>query len=288
MIHTYRSLVPQLHSTADIAIAWFAKEWGISMNGVKIEAQIHRDVDFRPTFSVKANDCSTLCVEVRDSVYAPILDSFVLRCQSLGLPAKLIVAVPNGSVAGGRAEELKTAKRFGIGVLEVDEHGGAIIQQPLLLSLTALQPIDRLAFPSKYRQSLALAEQMFRDGYPEKGCAAVYDELEALFRKFAAKAVAGSWLTAPLTTDLKKSPPWGKLIKEVDTKLKRGGCPCPKEVSETLMAQIQGITPFRNETGHKPKDIAARTKRDRELRTRFESAVNLLLAFITATKGLRL
>ena len=41
-------------------------------------------------------------------------------------------------------------------------------------------------------------------------------------------------------------------------------------------------------TGHKPKNRAARIKRDRELRTRFESAIDVLRDFANALRPLRI
>jgi len=55
---------------------------------------------------------------------------------------------------------------------------------------------------------------------------------------------------------------------------------CPK-VSRPLLARILGITEHRNELGHKPRNRAARVKRDQELRTRFEAAADLLFDVAT-------
>jgi hypothetical protein len=49
-----------------------------------------------------------------------------------------------------------------------------------------------------------------------------------------------------------------------------------------------GVTPHRNESGHKPKNQQQLTKRDMQLRTRFEGAADLLSEFLTAAKSLNI
>lgn len=61
---------------------------------------------------------------------------------------------------------------------------------------------------------------------------------------------------------------------------------CPG-LTPAFLARIHGVTPHRNESGHKPANEELLKKRDRELRTRFESAVDLLGDLIVAVKPLR-
>jgi hypothetical protein len=58
-------------------------------------------------------------------------------------------------------------------------------------------------------------------------------------------------------------------------------------LTTAFLAKIHGVTPHRNESGHKPRSEAELKKRDRELRTRFEAAVDLLRDLIVAVKPLR-
>lgn len=54
----------------------------------------------------------------------------------------------------------------------------------------------------------------------------------------------------------------------------------------TIQALMSGTTGLRNESGHKPKNRADLIKRDSQLRTRFESAADLLLELCDAVKQL--
>src|SRR5258706_496920 len=121
----------------------------------------------------------------------------------------------------------------GVGVIEVDEGSGLIIQNALSLSLTAVRPIDVGQFPKKYR------EQLFRDGTPEKACSLIYDEIECLFRKAARKTNAKGWW--PNANNLKiDTVSWATLIKDWDKNLNRPNCPCPG-LNPTFAARILGI-----------------------------------------------
>jgi hypothetical protein len=59
----------------------------------------------------------------------------------------------------------------------------------------------------------------------------------------------------------------------------------PKQ-SKALWAKIVSLTTARNESGHEPRTMKERVARDRELRTRFEDATDVLRNLIEATKDL--
>ena len=286
MSFVYTILPPPLHPTADTAMKWFMENWGISKGAVTVEGQIHQDVELRPTLSAPTKDHHILCVEASENVYANHLDASVLGCMRHGLPVKLYVAVPKDAKDPNYAQNIRAAKRAGVGVIEIDGSSGLIIQSALSLSLSALRPIDIRRFPKKYRHGLSHAEQTFRDGTPEKACSLVYDEIESLFRKAAKRTFVKGWWPNSRKLDIENGP-WATLINDWNQHLDRHQCPCPS-LKHAFVSRILGITPYRNESGHKPKDTKALIKRDQQLRTRFEDAVDLFADFIEATKPLKI
>lgn len=285
MSFEYRLLAPSLHATADAAIAWFINEWGIIKSRVEVETAFDSDINLRPTFVVPLGDGGLLCIEVSENIYSNTLDSVVLRCRDKGLPVLLVVAAPKDINDGEYSKKIKDAKRAGVGVLEVDSKSGQFVQNPLSLSLTGVRPLQLSDFPARYRQSLQNAHQMFRDGQPSKACSLVYDELEAVCRAFAKKCSQKKlWQKGRLNLD--KSP-WATIMTSINQSLDRKN-PLTKKLSTSLVARVIGITGHRNESGHKPTNLKDRTKRDQELRTRFESSVDLLREFLETTKGFRL
>src|SRR5438105_3176353 len=126
---------------------WFMDNWGISKNAVTVEGQIHQDVELRPTLSASTKDHHVLCIEASESVYANHLDASVLGCMRYGLPVKLYVAVPKEAKDPNYAQNLRAARRAGVGVIEIDGSSGLIIQSALSLSLNAVRPIYVRKFP---------------------------------------------------------------------------------------------------------------------------------------------
>jgi hypothetical protein len=226
-----------------------------------------------------------LCIEVSQSVYANHLDACVISCVRHGLPVKLYVAVAKGAKDPNYAQNLRAAKRAGVGVIEIDGTAGMIVQNALPLSLSAVRPIDVLRFPKRYRHNLSQAEQTFRDGTPEKACSLIYDEVESLFRKAARKTYDKGWWPNNGNLNIDKVP-WANLLRDWDRHINRSACHCP-ELNSTFIARILGITPHRNDSGHKPKNMNALIKRDQQLRTRFENAVDLFADLVEAVKPLK-
>ena len=58
-------------------------------------------------------------------------------------------------------------------------------------------------------------------------------------------------------------------------------------LSHQMWANVLAITRHTNETGHSPKTMAQRKRRDLEMRTRFEHAADVLRDVIQGTKNFR-
>jgi hypothetical protein len=280
----YRFLATPLHSTADAAIEWFQKQWGIKRNSIEIEEPVRPDIDFRPTFKAQTHDFHMLCVEVAESIYNNSLDSFALACLTHALPVQLYVAVPKDIQDQDYPKKLKSAQRAGVGIIEVDGSSGRVIQSAVSFSIGALRPVVVTDFPAKYRQSVQQAEQTFRSGQPVKACSLIYDELESACRRLAARCEkAKLWKRGKLNID---KAPWAMLMESLQT-LNRNDARS-KPVTKALINRVSGVTEMRNDSGHKPHNQRTLIKRDLELRTRFEGAVDLLRDFVEAGKKLKI
>jgi hypothetical protein len=277
----YRILAPGLNDTADAAIQWFISHWGLKRSKIVLEKPFHKDISYRPTFAVPLDDGHIFCLDVAGSIYSNTLDSVVLDCMHNGLPVKFVVAYPKQKDPD-YSTKLKSAKRAGVGILEVDGQSGVVIQAPVSLSLVGLRPFKPDLLPKRYRHPLQHADQTFRDGEPNKACSLVYDELEGACRKLAEKcAQRGLWAPGGLVL---KSSPWANIMESLDRGLTRSDADA-RRLTQTLIARIIGVIPYRNESGHRPKNLKERMKRDQELRTRFEGGVDLLRELVEASKG---
>jgi hypothetical protein len=109
-------------------------------------------------------------------------------------------------------------------------------------------------YPARYRLVLTQAEATFRQGNPAKGCSEIYDEIEALTRRIAKRTLKlGLWKAskpggAIPKMDLDKDP-WAAVVEMLMSQLDPG---YPPKIPKAQLAHILGLTPHRNDTGHKP------------------------------------
>jgi hypothetical protein len=285
----YTILPEPLHPIADLAITYFVKRRGVSGATVKVEKPVDErlSLDYRPTFTAKTTDHYILCIDVGESVYHNSLDAFVLDCINKSLPVKLFIAIPKGNKDPEFSKKFNAARDRGVGVLEVDSHSTQVVLEALPLSLAGVRPIAVQDFPAKLRENLNRAETIFRNGSPDKACSLIFDEIESICRSLGKKTYTNNCWSPTTTLNFKfESDPWAKLMVLLDDHLDVKKAKCPR-LTKAFLARIHGITPHRNESGHKPINEEALKKRDREIRTRFESAVDLLYDLVAAVKPLR-
>jgi len=215
------------------------------------------------------------------------MDGFVLDSQRLGLPIKFSIAIPKDSPPDVAAL-LRRAKSLGVGVLEVGPNGGChVFDSPLSLSLTGLRRVEPNRFPQRYRQPLLDAEDTFLNGDPVKGCSRVFEEIEGFTRRLAVKASKRGLLNPSAKTvgtpNFAKDS-WKSLLDYLKKHLNYTAF---TGMTDQLISRIIGLTPYRNQTEHKVSTRQALIRRDLQLRTRFEDALDALEELVIATKGLR-
>ncbi len=281
-VYLPKSLVP----TAERVVEYFRDNHGIG--NFRVEEEIGPDLSFRPTLQALTTDHYYLCVEVNESPYPALLEPVVLDCVTQGLPVKLFVAFPSDPLPADYKARVDRARAHGIGVLEVSPNRTVAIHPALPLSLVGLRPRPKKEFPARYRAPLASAEDTFRNGSPAQGCLLVQQEIERLSRKITKKTQAKA-LWRPLKPG-EKAPKfsdktaWARVMEIALDHIDLKRCPTP---DRALLNRIAGMTTQRNEGGHKPTNLKALIKRDREARTRFESAVDTLYDLIDQSRYLR-
>jgi hypothetical protein len=283
----YRALAEALVPTAEAVRKHFMTAKGVRK--FKAEAEVGPSFSYRPTLLGESEDYSLVAIEVNEGVYTDSLGVFVLECLGDGLPISLFVAAPAG---GGDAQLMglvRQAKRKGFGVVEV--HGKTVrpLVPALSLSLTGLRPIDYKRFPKASRQRLAQAEETFLNGDPAKGCGRVYDLIELRTRSIAIEIDRlGLWKGSASSKSRPKfnfgKGPWAKLIELVNDYADFAQFPTHGlHIDKALWGRIRGLTPHRNESGHEPSTREELQERNRQLRTRFEHAVDALEALAKAS-----
>lgn len=283
---TYGFLSLALHPVADAAQEFLKSEWGIQPSKILVEREFEKDVPV-PTLHARDRENYIIGVEVSDSPYPPQLDAMVLDCVRLGLPVKLYVATPEQKTIDQK--QLQRAKDTGVGVLIVNSTGCKQFERALSLSLTGVQK-RASEFPKKYRGVMSDAYTTFVQGDPSKACSTVYDEIEAVGRKICSKVTRkGWWKTgSPVAPDASKpAVSWKSIAAFLRNHFDPKAANSP-QMDGYILAQVEGTVGHRNQSGHKPKTLAALKKRDKELRTRFEHGVNTLFDLLEAAGPLRI
>jgi hypothetical protein len=283
---SYRYLPGQLQPTAD-AVADFLRD-SRGLQRLKVEEEINKKLGYRPTFHALTGDHYYVCVEVLESPFSATLESVVSDCMQQSLPVKLFVAFPGGPEIPDYKKKVDRAREKGVGVIEVTDVECKVIYEALALSLISVRPIDKSNYPPKYIAALTEAETTFRNGSPVKGCSILYDEIELLTRAVARRTKAKGMWRSPRPGEkarrisLEKGK-WQKVVETLMDWLDWGKC----NYLRHSLQRILTIIPHRNESGHKPQAVAARVKRDRELKTRFEVAADILADFVAVARPLR-
>jgi hypothetical protein len=289
---TFQFLAPSLQSTAEQVAGFLKSQHGVK--GILAEAEVEKNIAYRPTLVGKAQDHYVICVDVTDVGFSTSLESFVADCSNAGLPVKCYLAFPQGiDDTAFRAIQRKASAR-GVGVIEVSDAGCTIISGAVPLMMSAVRRPDLKSFPTKFRAPLSEAESTLRSGDAAKACSRVYDEIEQLTRRLAEK-INQQGLWRQLRQGEKrprmnfKTGAWSKLMDllqhHIDYTRARV---VSSSLTPALVAQIVGLVPHRNETGHKPSNKKQLIKRDSQLRTRFEHAVDRLQDVIQAVRPFRI
>jgi hypothetical protein len=96
------------------------------------------------------------------------LDAFVVGCLQLGLPVKLFVAVTKGIRDPNLSHNLKSAKLAGVGLIEVDDSSGVVMQDAVSLSLTGVRPLKVSQFPKNIGIAFLTPNRHFVMGLPRR------------------------------------------------------------------------------------------------------------------------
>ena len=286
----YRVLSDHLHETAAAAKRHFSRDRGI--NGLKVEVGIDERIEYAPTFSGTSVDHHHVCIDVAESLSSLLRNNFVSECEKLGLPVRVYVVLPKGTIYADYIHDVKFAQKTGLGVIEIDPatSNAEVLNEALSLSVTGLRNFDMKGYPAKLRQAIQKAVATFKNGEPNKACSSVYDEVEALSRQIALHCKRNGYLSHSIGSENKilRKTGWATLMDTLRRNLDRSNQIVRSALPAQLIAAVYSITPHRNQSGHKPSTRSVLKSRDARLRTRMENAVDLLLELVTAAKAIGL
>lgn len=267
----FRALSESLRGTANGAAKYFSEERGLK--SIVSEKAVDTFPEYAFTLSGTTPDYRDVCIEVSESPYPSLLENVVLDCKSRSVPISLYSSFPERQEPPANYKErVDRARMHGVGIVEITAGGGRLIHEAIPLHLHGAR-LDIKRFPKRLRETLTEAGNVFRAGSPPKACSIIYDEIEAISRNLAERTYNKRFWKNPPPNVRFYNVPWAGVMDELSQQLDYKKC---RGISRPLVARILGVTEHRNETGHKPRNRAARVRRDQELRTRFEAASDLL------------
>ncbi len=268
----------------DYVAKFLDKKWGIS----KLRPETHiPEVDF--TFAITGTDqyFYAYWIMIEEVVYPRVTDPIVIKGITDHIPAKLYIAIPEGLKYSQYKEDLRAAKERGVGILEVSERGKVFVSQLALpLSLLALRTPEFDKFPKRYRTELSEAVSTFQNGDPSKGCSKVYDLIEDLCRRIYTKCDKLGFLNAGKTSLNIHKASWDSVVDFLRSHMDTTKSKCPL-MTKQLLNRISGLTPHRNDSGHKIDSRSHLVAREKQLRTRFEAACDTLYDLVAASRPLK-
>lgn len=276
----YKVLPDNLQVHADRVAEYLEEDRGVTH--FKPEEPIDSDIPYRPTIQGTTPDKYIVAVEVQDKPDTSVIDSVVIDCVGRAIPVKLFLAFPEPTAALPH-QVVERIHKKGLGLIELRAAGPVVLAEALPLSLFGYR-LDRLRFPPKLRGTLLEADNTFRSGSPPKACSVVYEEIEDLSRALVKKTKKKKmWrkLRAgekPSKLDLDNGP-WEKVLEHFEDFYLVNKKKVP-HLTSNLIHRIAATTTPRNQSAHKPKTLKERVQRDQEIRTRFESAVDLLFDLV--------
>jgi hypothetical protein len=272
----YKVLPENLRDVADRVVDYLREDRGVT--SFRAEAAIDDDLEYRPTAHGFSPEKYIVAVEVQDRPDIAVLDSTVLDCAARSLPVKIFIAFPEPAVPISTRDAEKIHHR-GVGLIEVRPAGPVVLREALPMSLFGYR-LDRQIFPQRLRGTLLDAENALRSNNPPHGCSILHQEVEDLSRKIIAKTkekkmwrkLKPSEKTSKLNLD---TGAWEKVLELFEGRYVVNKKKVP-DLTSNLIHRIEATTLYRNQGAHKPKTTQERKDRDRETRTRFESAADLL------------
>lgn len=118
----FDTLTPSLKGIATRALAFCKAEFG--SNSLAVDSAIHKDIPWRPTFSMKPTSSLIVAVEVADNLYPEALRGAAHEITQFDFPIAVYQACSLELYQSDRGEaRVNLLRRYGFGLITVDADG---------------------------------------------------------------------------------------------------------------------------------------------------------------------
>jgi hypothetical protein len=126
---SFETLTPLQKQVADSSLSFCKSRFG--RNGLKVEAPIHANISWRPTFQIRPNSSLILAVEASESLYPQVLRGAAFDILKHPFPISIMIACPlDAFTRDPNHRTVKEIKNAGFGIITVNDAGEAALQVP--------------------------------------------------------------------------------------------------------------------------------------------------------------
>ncbi|MCP9237962.1 hypothetical protein [Lewinella sp. JB7] len=262
----YTILPNDLTGIADSAHEAIKMRYGLG--DASIEMAIEKSVPIRPTFHWKEPTEIIMC-EVAQRPFPVVIKELFADISASGLPIRIIVAYPRDAPMSAKSfqDDVKLAKKFGIGLLAVDDDGrGKIEYQGVSISLH-FPEIKYDRFPKAFRPLIKDAYENYMDqGNPKAGLQELGQIVEDCILKIGIDAKKKN----QLVTNSFKPEKFIACNRLLDLMIKE------EIIDIGILGTAKTFMKARNGVSHKPKSRKAAIERDLLMKENFQIGLRLL------------
>ncbi len=236
----------------------------------RYDQPIHDSVSWRPTLHWKTKTGYMAC-EVSERPFAGIFKAAFAEISSAGLPIRIIAAYPkeNSLSTSKYQDDLADARRFGIGLLSVDNDDVALLEYAGVSVCLHVSPPDFKKFKDKkLRTSVHNAYDIYMTADPAHGVQELGQLVDDAMYNLAVQAKQKNILrTGGFDPANAKNYALGNLIDDLMR---------DRVIDNGVLGRCRGFVDDRNGTSHKPHTLAEATELEERLKNSFKDGLFIL------------
>lgn len=264
----------------EAAKTYFKKAYGNPP--ITENAEIGKDINWRPTLQVKVHNHLTIIVEVSETPYPGILSARRRDLRQLEMPISVFSICPEEAcLQKNQQEKIKELQSHGYGLIQVDDNKEASLRFPCIPIIQQISDdeFNTLAKNISSHQKGRIAQAFLKYKHdPITGVQEITETVEGMVLQAGREAVKKGWI------DKKNAKP-GYAIVTLEALMETNDGKKLLTVLENVCAYYKE---YRNISHHFPKDKNQAFKRYRKPRTGFLEGIQTINVFSEALKKIGL
>lgn len=262
----YSNLLEPLCLIADAAEKVLKERYNLKRS--KYEQAFKDSIQWRPTIHWKTSTGYVAC-EAAERPFPGVLTATLGDIMAEGLPIRIVVAYPKDNTLTNKQyqEDVRNARKFGIGLICVDEDYQATLEQPGVPVCFQLPPPDFSKFKDHVlRSSIYKAYDIYSTSDPTHGLQELGQIVDIAIYNLAVQAKTKNTLVSGGFT-AGNHYPLANLIEDLMR---------DRVIDNGVLGRCRGFVDDRNKTSHKPHNLQEAVDLETRLRNAFTDGIHIL------------